>query len=75
MVGISISEHVITFLLTSLYLKFSANIVHLGMPTPSFLGAGGIGNRPTNLTSVTSNASLGTIGLSPLVVVCDYHND
>jgi hypothetical protein len=37
-VGISISEHVITFLLTSLYLKFSANIVHLGMPTPSFLG-------------------------------------
>src|SRR6266567_9579437 len=45
----------------------------LGCPRPRF--AGGIGSRSTSLTKMTSNESWDTIGLSPLLVVCDYRNE
>src|SRR5947209_9907179 len=47
----------------------------LGCPRPRFVGGMGMGSRSTSLTKVTSNESWDTIGLSPLLVVCDYHND
>src|SRR6266851_2240931 len=46
-----------------------------GCPRPRFMGSVGMGRRSTRLTNVTSNESWDTIGVPPILVVCNYHND
>src|SRR5438270_7357237 len=47
----------------------------LGCPRPRFVGGVGIGTRSTNWTNVTSNESWNTIGVPPILVAFNYHND
>src|SRR5258708_5959478 len=47
----------------------------LGCPRPRLVASWGIGKRSTRWTNVTSNVSWDTIGLPPILVVVDDHND
>jgi hypothetical protein len=46
----------------------------LGCPRPRLLGSAGIGKRSTSVTNMTSNESWGTIGLPPILVVCNINS-
>src|SRR5258708_15279037 len=55
--------------------KNSRSEYTFGCPRPRLVGSVGIGKLSTNWTNVTSNESWDTIGLPPILVVFDYHND